>query len=72
MQGAMGTATGFLLLGLALTACGSPKPPPNMPPPEYEEAPPEVPQDAGAPVALLSPRPMLGSPRCRPPSSTER
>jgi|HubBroStandDraft_2_1064218.scaffolds.fasta_scaffold06020_3 hypothetical protein len=52
MQGGRGSRAGFLLvLGTVATiggGCGSPKPPPNMPPPEYEEAPATDAPDAGA------------------------
>ena len=60
MQGRTGARRSgreFLLLAATVTTmatgCGSPKPPPNMPPPEYEEAPLPPGPDAGGPTASL-------------------
>jgi len=61
MQGVKAPRPGFLLPLRALATfvtilagCGSPKPPPNMPPPEYEDAPAADAPDAG-PHASFAP-----------------
>jgi hypothetical protein len=59
MQGRLGSRAWFLpLAGTVATisaGCGSPKPPPNMPPPEYEDAPAGTAADDAGPHASFAP-----------------